>query len=114
MSAAVEEVVTEAPAVEAVPKRAMTLGAGTSLVVLALLMRAGALRRPGTIIGAFALFYGAARLFCEFFREPDAQLGFLWGGLTMGIVLSVPLLLFGIVLIVIALKRPPLHAPQPA
>jgi branched-chain amino acid transport system permease protein len=40
MSAAVEEVVTEAPAVEAVPKRAMTLGAGTSLVVLALLVLA--------------------------------------------------------------------------
>ena len=35
---AVEEVVTEAPAVEAVPKRAMTLGTGTSLVVLALLI----------------------------------------------------------------------------
>ena len=35
---AVEEVVTEAPAVEAVPKRAMTLGTGTSLVMLALLL----------------------------------------------------------------------------
>jgi branched-chain amino acid transport system permease protein len=40
MSTAVEEVVTEAPSVEAVPKRAMTLGAGTSLVVLALLVLA--------------------------------------------------------------------------
>jgi branched-chain amino acid transport system permease protein len=40
MTTAVEEVVTEAPAVEAVPKRAMTLGAGTSLVVLALLVLA--------------------------------------------------------------------------
>jgi branched-chain amino acid transport system permease protein len=40
MSAAVEEVVTEAPAVEAVPKRSMTLGTGTSLVVLALLILA--------------------------------------------------------------------------
>ena len=38
MSAAVEEVVTEAPAIEAVPKRAMTLGAGTSLTVLVLLL----------------------------------------------------------------------------
>jgi branched-chain amino acid transport system permease protein len=38
MSAAIEEVVTEAPAVEAVPKRAMTLGAGTSFVVLVLLL----------------------------------------------------------------------------
>ena len=38
MSAAIEDVVTEAPAVEAVPKRAMTLGTGTSLVMLALLL----------------------------------------------------------------------------
>ena len=43
--------------------------------------------------------------FCELFREPDAQLGFLWGGLTMGMVLSLPLLLSGIVLIVVALRR---------
>jgi branched-chain amino acid transport system permease protein len=40
MSAAVEEVATEAPAVDAVPKRAMTLGTGTSLVVLGLLVAA--------------------------------------------------------------------------
>ena len=38
MSAAAEDVVTEAPAVEAVPKRAMTLGLGTSLVILAALL----------------------------------------------------------------------------
>ena len=74
---------------------------------LALLIRGGALRRPGFIIGAFAIGYALARSFCEFFREPDAQLGFLWGGLTMGMLLSVPLFLFGVVLIVIALKRPP-------
>ncbi len=40
MSTAVEQVVTDAPAVEAVPKRAMTLGSGTSLVVLGLLILA--------------------------------------------------------------------------
>ncbi len=43
--------------------------------------------------------------FCEFFREPDPQLGFLWGGLTMGMLLSVPLMLAGIALIVAALTR---------
>ena len=76
-------------------------------IVLALLIRAGALRRPGLIIGAFAIGYALARSFCELFREPDAQLGFLWGGLTMGMLLSIPLLLFGIALIVNALRRPP-------
>jgi phosphatidylglycerol:prolipoprotein diacylglycerol transferase len=83
------------------------------LVVLGLLIRAGALRRPGLTIGAFAIGYAIARSACELFREPDAQLGFLWGGLTMGMVLSLPLLLFGAVLVAIALRRPPLH-PAPA
>src|ERR1700675_39905 len=46
------------------------------LAVLALLMRAGALKRPGLIIGAFAVVYAIARTTSEFFREPDAQLGF--------------------------------------
>jgi phosphatidylglycerol---prolipoprotein diacylglyceryl transferase len=78
--------------------------------VLGLLIRAGALKRPGLIIGAFAIGYALARSFCELFREPDAQLGFLWNTVTMGTLLSVPLLLFGIVLIVIALRRPPLGA----
>jgi phosphatidylglycerol:prolipoprotein diacylglycerol transferase len=79
-------------------------------VLLALLIRAGALKRPGLILGAFALGYGIARSFCEFFREPDAQLGFLWGGMTMGMLLSIPLMIAGVVLIWMALKRPPQQA----
>jgi phosphatidylglycerol:prolipoprotein diacylglycerol transferase len=74
-------------------------------VLLAVLTRWGALRRPGTIIGVFALGYGIARSFCEFFREPDVQLGFLWGGLTMGMLLSLPLMLAGIAFIVAAQRR---------
>ena len=77
--------------------------------MLALLIRAGALKRPGLILGAFSLGYGVARTFCELFREPDAQLGFLWGGMTMGMLLSVPLMIAGAVLIWNALKRPPLR-----
>ncbi len=73
--------------------------------VLAIAIRAGALRRPGLVIGLFSLGYGVARCFGELFREPDAQLGFLWGGLTMGMLLSLPMMLFGIALIVIALRR---------
>ena len=83
-------------------------------LMLFLLVRAGALRRPGLVIGAFAIGYAIARSFSELFREPDAQLGFLWGGLTMGMVLSVPLFLFGVVLVIIALRRPPLGAAQAA
>ncbi len=76
-------------------------------VILAILVRAGALQRPGLIIGTFALGYGIARSICELFREPDPQLGFLWGGMTMGMLLSLPLMLAGIAFIVAALKNEP-------
>jgi len=76
--------------------------------VLALLIRRGALKRPGLIVGCFAIGYALARSFSELFREPDAQLGFLWGGLTMGMLLSIPLFLAGVGFVVYALKQPPL------
>ena len=75
------------------------------LVVLAMLVRLGALKRPGLVTGAFFLGYGLARIACEFFREPDAQLGFLWGGLTMGMLLCIPLILAGIGVLAFALTR---------
>jgi phosphatidylglycerol:prolipoprotein diacylglycerol transferase len=77
--------------------------------VLAALVQWGALKRPGLILGAFAIGYGIARIVGEFFREPDAHLGFLWGGLTMGMLLSLPLILAGIVFLVVALSREPLR-----
>jgi phosphatidylglycerol:prolipoprotein diacylglycerol transferase len=77
------------------------------LAFLAILVRTGALRRPGFIVGAFAIGYGIARSFCELFREPDVQLGFLWGGLTMGQILCVPLILAGIGFVVVAMRRAP-------
>lgn len=47
--------------------------------------------------GLFLVCYGAFRFILEFFREPDAPLGFIWGGwLTMGQLLSIPMVLFGI------------------
>jgi phosphatidylglycerol:prolipoprotein diacylglycerol transferase len=75
-------------------------------VVLALMMRAGALKRPGLVLGAFAIVYSMARTTSEFFREPDAQLGFLWGGATMGQLLSIPLFLAGIGFVIYAIKHP--------
>jgi phosphatidylglycerol:prolipoprotein diacylglycerol transferase len=76
------------------------------LIVLAVMVRLGALKRPGLIIGAFAVVYAMARSFSEFFREPDAQLGFLWGGATMGQLLSIPLFLAGVGFIAYALRHP--------
>jgi phosphatidylglycerol:prolipoprotein diacylglycerol transferase len=76
--------------------------------ILTLLVRAGGLKRPGLIIGVFAIGYAVMRSLCELFREPDAQLGFLWGGMTMGMLLSVPLLIAGIGFVAFALRRQPL------
>ena len=61
------------------------------------------MRRPGMLAGIFAIGYAVARIFCEFFREPDPQIGFLMGDwLTMGMLLSLPLALAGIVAIIAA------------
>jgi len=76
-------------------------------IVLALMVRAGALKRPGLVSGVFLLGYGIARVICELFREPDVQLGFLWGGLTMGMILCIPLMLGGIGLLTYTLTREP-------
>jgi len=76
-------------------------------IVVGLLVRSGALKRPGIVTGVFAIGYGLARSTCELFREPDAQLGFLWGGLTMGMLLCIPLILGGIAILVVAYQRLP-------
>ena len=62
--------------------------------------RFGSLRYPGMTAGVFAVGYAAARIFVELFREPDAQMGYLAGPLTMGMLLSLPLGLVGIWLLI--------------
>jgi phosphatidylglycerol:prolipoprotein diacylglycerol transferase len=84
-----------------------TLEGVVLFIVVAYLVRSGAFKRPGVVTGVFVLGYGAARIACEFFREPDVQLGFLWGGLTMGMLLCIPLMLAGIAILAVALKRLP-------
>jgi len=66
-------------------------------------------RRPPVkaVSGAFLLFYGLFRFSVEFVRIPDAQLGYLaFGWVTMGQVLSTPMILFGLVLILLAYRDP--------
>ncbi|MCG7391868.1 prolipoprotein diacylglyceryl transferase [Microvirga sp. ACRRW] len=81
-------------------------------IVMAIAARVFGFRRPGLLGGIFVLGYAIARIVCEFFREPDAQLGFLFGssvnalsgGITMGMLLSVPMAIVGIVFIVLAAR----------
>jgi phosphatidylglycerol:prolipoprotein diacylglycerol transferase len=68
--------------------------------------RLGARRRPGIVTGLFLAVYAIARMSGEFFREPDAQLGFLIFGTTMGQLLSVPVLIVGVAIILWALRAP--------
>jgi len=77
-------------------------------VSLQFLVQLGALKRPGLVTGTFAIGYGVARITCEFFREPDAQLGFLWGGLTMGMLLCIPLIVAGSAVLAFALVSKPM------
>jgi phosphatidylglycerol:prolipoprotein diacylglycerol transferase len=76
-------------------------------LVLFLLSRREAIRaRIGLLTGIFLIGYAVARITGELFREPDEFLGFLWGGATMGQLLSLPMLLAGLWLV---LRRRP-HA----
>jgi phosphatidylglycerol:prolipoprotein diacylglycerol transferase len=75
------------------------------IVLAVLAQRIELRRRPGFIGGAFLCGYAIARMTGELFREPDAQLGFIIGPVTMGQLLSLPMLLVGIWLMVSSGKR---------
>ena len=53
----------------------------------------------------FIFLYGCFRIVIEQYREPDAHLGYFWGMLTMGQMLSVPLILGGILVALVACKK---------
>jgi phosphatidylglycerol---prolipoprotein diacylglyceryl transferase len=76
------------------------------LVLRLLTHRYHKLDHPGFVAGAFAAGYGMARTLVEFFREPDIQVGYLAGGLTMGMLLSIPMIVAGIALMIWAQRRP--------
>lgn len=76
------------------------------LVILHLVWRRESLRsKPGVITGVFLIGYALSRMFVELFRQPDAHLGYLVGGTTMGQWLSVPMILIGVLMIKYAHKK---------
>ncbi|MBU3729987.1 MAG: prolipoprotein diacylglyceryl transferase [Beijerinckiaceae bacterium] len=68
------------------------------LIILGIVIARGGLKKPGYVSGLFGVLYALGRIASEFFREPDPQLGFLFGGATMGMLLSLPLLAAGLYL----------------
>ena len=82
-------------------------GAALFAVLAVLAWRHDARMRPGLLSGAFLVGYSLARIACEFFREPDAHLGFLYAGATMGQLLCLPMLAAGIALVARARRAPP-------
>ncbi|MFN3631015.1 MAG: prolipoprotein diacylglyceryl transferase, partial [Casimicrobiaceae bacterium] len=91
------------PQIDSVPRHPSQLYqfALEGVLLFVLLWLFASKRRPlGQVSGAFLAGYGIFRFAAEFFREPDAFLGFLALGLTMGQWLSVPMVLLGIWLVV--------------
>ena len=80
------------------------------LVLFMVLWCYSAKPRPRMAVsGLFLVVYGLARILVEFVREPDVQLGFIaFDWLTMGQLLSVPMVLAGVAMMVWAYRRHPL------
>jgi phosphatidylglycerol:prolipoprotein diacylglycerol transferase len=91
------------PMVDSIPRHPSQIyqffGEGVFLGVM-LWVYSSKSRRVGQVSGLFLLGYGVCRFLAEFAREPDAFLGLLGLGLSMGQWLSLPMIIFGIYLIV--------------
>ena len=79
---------------------ALMEGVLLAVVMFVLSRRQGLRERFGALTGLFLVGYAIARIIGEYFREPDAFLGFLAFGTTMGQILSVPMAVAGVWLIV--------------
>lgn len=63
-------------------------------------------RPAGSVAGVFLLGYGTFRFIVEYFREPDAHLGLFAGVISMGQILSLPMVIGGLGLLIWAYKKP--------
>lgn len=83
---------------------ALLEGLLTFVILWVLVWKLGALKRPGLVAGVFGILYGSSRIFVEFFRVPDAQIGYYLGFVTQGMILSMPMILLGLYFILTAKK----------
>lgn len=71
-------------------------------------------KRDGDVFALFLMFYGAFRFFCEFFREPDVQVGYLFSVITMGQLLSLAMVAIGLLLKSVYLPKRTAQSSGPA
>jgi phosphatidylglycerol---prolipoprotein diacylglyceryl transferase len=93
------------------PSQLYEAGLEGALLFLILWLYKDRKKRDGDVLAMFLICYGAFRLFCEFFREPDIQVGYLFGFTTMGQVLSLLMAAIGLFLKFVYLPR---RIPQPS
>ncbi|MBD5391835.1 prolipoprotein diacylglyceryl transferase [bacterium] len=85
---------------------AATEGALLFIIMLCLYKYTGLRRRPGALAGMLGMGYAIMRIFCEQFRAPDVQIGFLTGwGLTMGQLLSAAMFMAGALIFTVAMRH---------
>ena len=80
------------------------------VLLMVLVYRPAVRARIGVLSGVFLAGYGVARFIGEFFRQPDAHLGFLFAGATMGQMLSLPMIAVGAWLVTRGLRAAPRSA----
>ncbi|MEY4092336.1 MAG: hypothetical protein RLZZ496_1518 [Pseudomonadota bacterium] len=73
-------------------------------IIVGLVALRGGLKKPGLLAGLFGVLYALTRSIAELYRDPDPMTEALPGGFTMGMALSLPMALIGVVLIVLSLR----------
>ena len=74
-------------------------------IILFALVLSNGLKKRGLISGTFLFFYSFSRILVENFREPDLHIGYIFLNITMGMILSLPFLIAGLILIFQSLKN---------
>ena len=74
-------------------------------IILFALVFSNGLKKRGLISGTFLFFYSFSRILIENFREPDLHIGYIFLNITMGMILSLPFLIAGLILIFQSLKN---------
>ncbi|RIY32993.1 prolipoprotein diacylglyceryl transferase [Psittacicella melopsittaci] len=78
---------------------------GAVLLIILIIVRKRRLNLPGLLSGIFVFGYGLSRFIVEFFREPDAQLGYIVAFFTQGQLLSLPMIIVGLWIMLSSKKR---------